>query len=341
VRGAGSATPRRRVTTRAAVAVGTLGLLGALFGGCVGGGAATLQATATFSDVSDLAVGAPVQLADITVGSVKSIALAPDGTAATVTMTVQRSADVPAAVTAQLRQTTILGEHYIDLIPSSTGGAPLTDGAVISKAEVVPGIQQLVSAGAEVFGAVNAAQVAQIVDNGAQGFGGQSGALRQLLDDFGTVMQGYASRSGEIQSIVNQVDQLSSSLAPSAQSDAQAVTNLAQTTSILAQQDDQFVRLLQSLDNLAQQGNAILQSGLGQTEDQINALAAVAQQLALHQQDLAAAIEALPAHNAATAAFTVNNYLQVLDDVIVCGLPGGGSSSTDPTGSCDPNGGGS
>jgi phospholipid/cholesterol/gamma-HCH transport system substrate-binding protein len=337
-------TPRRRgrtVTTRVAMAAGALALVGSVLGGCVGGAPGTVNARATFSDVSDLAVGAPVQMADITVGNVKAIDLSGTGNAATVTMTIQRSAKVPSHVTAELRQTTILGEHFIDLVPGSTSGPSLTDGAVLTKTEVVPGIQQLVSSGAQVFGAVNAAQVAQIVDNGAQGFGGQAGALRQLLDDFGTVIQGYSSRSGEIQSIVNQVDALSSSLAPSAQANAQAITNLAQTTSILAQQSNQFVALLQSLDNLAAQGHSILQTGLSQTEDQINALAAVAQQLAIHQQDLATALEELPAHNVATSAFTVNNYLQVLDDVIVCGIPGAGSSTKDPTANCNPNGGGS
>jgi phospholipid/cholesterol/gamma-HCH transport system substrate-binding protein len=325
------------VPARAALALGAFGLAALALGGCVGSGPATIDVKGTFSDVSDLAVGAPVQLADITVGNVKSITLSGSGTTATVDMTVRKDAHVPADVTAQLRQTTILGEHYVDLVPGSISGARLDDGAVLAKTEVVPGIQQLVSAGSEVFGAVNAAQLAQIVDNGAQGFGGQSGNLRQLLDDFNTVVAGYASRSGEIQSIVNQVDQLSSSLAPSAQANADAVSSLAQTTTILAQQSDQFVGLLQALDNLAQQGHSILQSGLGQTEDQINALSAVAQQLAVHQRDLAIALEELPAHNAATAAFTVNNYVQVLDDLIVCGIPGVSPvGANDPSATCSP-----
>ncbi|HUO49062.1 MAG TPA: MlaD family protein [Acidimicrobiales bacterium] len=338
-----SAARRRlhRRPARVALALGALGLVGSALGGCVGSGPGTIDVKGTFSDVSDLAVGAPVQLADITVGNVKTITLSGSGTAAVVDMTVRKDAQVPADVSAELRQTTILGEHYIDLVPSSANGPRLADGAVLTKTEVVPGIQQLVSAGSQVFGAVNAAQVAQIVDNGAQGFGGQSTALRQLLDDFGNVVAGYASRSGEIQSIVNQVDQLSSSLAPSAQANADAISNLAQTTTILARQSDQFVSLLQSLDNLAQQGHSILATGLAQTEDQINALSAVAQQLAAHQRDLAVVLEELPAHNAATAAFSVDNYVQVLDDLIVCGIPGVSPvGASDPSATCSPGGGG-
>jgi ABC-type transporter Mla subunit MlaD len=117
------------------------------------------------------------------------------------------------------------------------------------------------------------------------------------------------------------------------------VSNLAQTTTILAQQSNQFVQLLQSLNDLAIQGHSILSTGLSQTEDQINALAAVAAQLARHQQDLATVLEELPGHNIALADVTVNNYAQILEDIIVCGVPGGGDNPTaDAT--CNPTGGG-
>lgn len=313
--------------------------------GCGGGGSSgTITASAVFSDVSDLVAGAPVQYANITVGSVKSITL--QGDRAEVLLTIDKSADVPADVTAQLRQTTILGEHYVSLVgPTQATGAPTThaamlaDGARITHTEFVPGIQQLVQSGAEVFGAVNAAQLAQIIDNGAQGFGGQSNALKQLIGDFNTVLAGYATRSSEIQSVIDNLNQFNGTLAPNAQADAQAVSNLAQTTTVLAQESDQFVQLLQSLNDLAVQGHSLLDSGLKQSEDQINALAAVADQLAQHQKDLATVLEELPGHNIALADVTVNNYAQILEDIIVCGVPGGGEGNTADS-TCNPATGG-
>jgi phospholipid/cholesterol/gamma-HCH transport system substrate-binding protein len=289
--------------------------------GCSSGASGTITASAVFSDVSDLVAGAPVQFDDVSVGSVKSISL--DGDRARVVMSVDRSANVPANVTAELQQTTILGQHYVALVQASDKGPALRNGAVISKTEFVPGIQQLVSSGAEVFGAVDASQLAEIVDNGAEGFGGQSAELRQLLDDFNAVLGGYASRSTEIQSVIDQLDQFSSTLAPDAQQGAQAISNLAQTTQVLSQQSSQFEQLLQSLDDLAVQGRSILDTGTGQLEDQIDALSAVAHQLAEHQQDLATLLQYLPGHNATLAGVVVDNYAQILNDVIVCGIPGG------------------
>ena len=326
---------RRRVLSAALLAGAVV--LGATLAGCSGGGAGTITASAVFPDVSDLVAGAPVQYANITVGSVQSIALR--GDRARVQLLIDRDAGVPADVTAELRQTTILGEHYVALVAPQARSAPLRDGAIIAHTVFVPGIQQLVQSGAEVFGAVNAAQLAQIVDNGAQGFGGQSASLKQLLNDFDTILAGYASRSSEITSVIDNLNQFNGVLAPNAQQDAQAVSNLAKTSSVLADQSAKFEQLLQSLDDLAVQGHSILSTGLTQSEDQIKALAAVASQLAQHQRDLATVIEELPAHNTALADVTVNNYAQILEDIIVCGVPGGGAGNTADS-TCTPGGGG-
>jgi phospholipid/cholesterol/gamma-HCH transport system substrate-binding protein len=326
---------RRAVTGASALAAAATLSVG--LGACGSSGPGTITASATFTDVADLVAGAPVQYADISVGSVKSISLS--GDEAKVVMTIDRSAKVPADVTAQLTQSSILGQHLVSLVAPSAGGPLLHNGAVISKTEFVPGIQQLVESGAAVFGAVNGAQLSQIINNGAEGFGGQAANIRQLLDDFDTILAGYSSRSGEITSLIDNLDAFNSTLAPNAQQDAQAVSNLAQTTQILAQQSSRFEQLLQSLDDLATQGQSILSTGLTQTEDQINALAAVADQLYRHQRDLATILEELPLHNQALAGLVVNNYAQILEDVIVCGIPGGGAGQTADS-TCNPSGGG-
>ena len=306
-------------------------------GACGSSGSGTIDASAYFTDVADLVAGAPVQYANISVGSVKSISLSNDQ--AKVVMTIDRSAEVPADVTAQLTQSSILGQHLVSLVAPSSSGPLLQNGAVISKTQFVPGIQQLVEAGAAVFGAINGAQLSQIINNGAQGFGGQAANLRNLLNDFDTILAGYSTRSAEITSLIDNLDAFNSTLGPNAQQDAQAVSNLAQTTQILAQQSSRFEQLLQSLNDLAVQGNSILSTGLGQTEDQINALSAVATQLYEHQRDLATILEELPGHNRALASLTVNNYAQILEDIIVCGIPGGGAGNTSDS-TCTPGGGG-
>jgi phospholipid/cholesterol/gamma-HCH transport system substrate-binding protein len=310
--------------------------LAVVLSGCgSSGGSGSVTVSAVFSDVGNLVTGAQVQMADVPVGHVSAIAL--DGDEAKVTMVIDPGIKVPDNVTAKLERTTILGERFIELAPPRRAGPPLTDDAVIQRTTVVPTVEQLVSAGAEVFGSVSTSQLADIIEAGGQGFTGQAASLRQLLNDFSTVAAGYASQTTQIKTVVNSLDQLGSSLAPTSGPDSQAIANLSQTVSILAQESGKFESLLQSLDAVSSQGSSIISTYSPQITDQLRALAAVTGQLAQNQQDLAGLLTYLPQHDAVLSEAARNDYLQVFENIIVCGIPGGGSS-TAPAFTCTPHG---
>ncbi|MHB1582650.1 MAG: MCE family protein [Acidimicrobiales bacterium] len=324
---------RRRLAAVLATAVVVAGLSGCTLGG---GSSADITARAVFADVGDLTTGAQVQMAGIPVGSVSAIAL--DGTRALVTLSIERRAHVPADVTAEIARTTILGEQYVDLVPGRRASGLLADHAMIGRTRVVPDVEQLISAGAQVFGSISTSQLAGIIAAGGQGFGGQEASLRHLLNDFSTVTAGYASRTAQITTVIKSLDQLGASMAPNSAADAQSLTNLSHTVAILAQQSSRFDGLLQALDNVSVQGRSILEGNMAHITDQLQALAAVSTQLAQHQQSLAGLLEYLPMHNATLNSVAVHDYLQVLQNIIVCGIPGGGESSA-PAFTCSKGGG--
>ncbi|HEV3368738.1 MAG TPA: MlaD family protein, partial [Acidimicrobiales bacterium] len=247
-----NARRRWRLVAGATIAAVTLA-------GCGGPGSPPRTATAVFSDVGDLSSGAQVQLADVPVGSVSSISL--DDGKAKVTLALAQGVRIPADVTAALDRTTILGDQFVNLeVPRSEVGAAgnhvaqLANGAVIRHTAIVPDVEQLVGAGAQVFGAVSTTQLEQIIAAGGQGFAGQEASLKTLLNDFSNVAAGYAQHTSDITSAVNGLHQLTSTLAPSSGATADALTTLSKTVAILAQQSSQFETLLQSIDNLSVQG---------------------------------------------------------------------------------------
>jgi phospholipid/cholesterol/gamma-HCH transport system substrate-binding protein len=319
----------------AAVLAG-FGLVAASLAG--GGGTPTVTVRAVFSDVAGLDPGAPVQVADITVGHVDSITL--QGASAVVTMSVDRSAGVPADVSAEIRQATILGEEVVQLVPAA--GAPaaplLADGATIRHTSLVPGVEQLVQAGTAVIGAIGTSDLASLVEAGAQGFGGQGPTLRRLLADLDDVSSAYASRDSEITALVGDLDRLGATLAPSASSNAEAIVNFARATSVLASDSVQLDDLLGELDRVSVAGRSILESYLPQIDLQLLGLDRVTEALAARQGDLALLLEELPGHDATTHELTVGDFAQVVNDLIVCGLPGGGESSQ-ASQTCSPSGG--
>ncbi|HET7481241.1 MAG TPA: MCE family protein [Actinomycetota bacterium] len=91
--------------------------------GC-GGGSEAHPVVAYFRDVGDLVDGATVQVNDVKVGSVSDIALVMrDGAmAARVEMNLDPDARVSATdLTALIRQTSLLGEQFVDLVPTTSG----------------------------------------------------------------------------------------------------------------------------------------------------------------------------------------------------------------------------
>lgn len=336
--------PRVRVGRRSPVLAAVVALAGLAAGlaGCAGGSTPNRTASALFSDVDGLIPGAQVQMADIPVGTVTSISL--DDNRALVTMSLSPAARVPDNVTAELDLTTLLGDRYVDLaVPATDSGRAvprLPDGARIQRTSVVPDIEQLISSGSQFFGAVSTSDLAQIIEAGGQGFTGQAADLRQLLNNLAAVTAGYAQHTAQITTVVDSMDQLASSLAPSSGNDAEALTNLSHTVAVLAQQSTRFDDLLSSLNGVSEQGRSLLENYYPQISDQIKALAAVSAQVADRQQALAGLLQELPLHNQVVSSAVRQDYAQVLNNVIVCGIPGGGEESTAPAFTCQPKGSG-
>lgn len=330
---------------RALVALPALVALAVGLTGCsVSSGPGRRTATAVFTDVGDLANGAQVQMADVPVGSVSAIAL--DGDKARVTLALDDNVRVPADVSAAINRTTVLGDQFVELtVPRHETGAgaasapQLADGAVIHKTSVVPDVEQFIQAGSDVFGAISTTELEQIVQAGGQGFTGQAASLKAFLADLSDVTQGYAQHTAQITQAVDGLDSLTSTLAPASGATATALDNLAQTVSILAKNANQFESLLQSLDNLSTQGRSILENDYPQIVTQLQTLQAVSSQLAQHQADLAGLLSEIPLADNALPQAVRNGYVQLYENIIVCGLPGLGEDDSQPAFSCKPHNG--
>jgi phospholipid/cholesterol/gamma-HCH transport system substrate-binding protein len=319
----------RRVTAGIAV----LGLAAGL-SSCAGGGSDMVSASATFPDIEATTNGTPVEMADVIIGHVTSTSV--QGGQARLGIAVKRSAKVPADVTAQVTQDSLLGQNIVQLVPNTKDrNAPLlASGATITKTQDVPGLEQLIKSGTDVFAGLSANQLATLMHEGAVGFGGQGPTLHRLIDDLNNVTTGYAGQTQTIQTLVHNLDQFSSTAAPAAQSQVEAIANLAQTSHVLNDQANRFADLLSSLSNLSEQSLSILNTYLPQIGRQFGALRSVTQAVADRQSDLGNLLLYASQHNINVSGGIKNKFGQVLNDLIVCGIPGGGEQPNDPASSC-------
>ena len=340
---AGRRWPRARLLgslwTRAAVVAAGL-LAAATLAGCSPGKATTMTVHAGFPDVGALAPNAPVELADITVGHVTGMRRVGDH--AQLDLTINRGAHVPAAVSAHLTQTSLIGETIVSLQPVQ--GQPTTptlaDGANISDTRVDPGVEQLVQAGTTFLGALSANDIATILQQGAQAFGDQGPALHQFIDNFNTVVAGYAQHSATLTALINNVNQVSAQLAPSAQANAQALSNFATTTKELNDQSNRLEGLLTRLSQLSTNSVSLIGSYFPQINENFNGLLTTVKELGQHQKDLSDILGQFPIFLKWSQELTHPekslSQIPVVFDTITCGLPTqmGGADPNDPLTSC-------
>jgi phospholipid/cholesterol/gamma-HCH transport system substrate-binding protein len=270
----------------------------------------------------------------VIIGHVSTTSVA--GGQARLGLTINRSARVPADVTAQVTQDSLLGQNIIQLVPNTKdpNARLLTDGSTITKTQNVPGLEQLIKSGTDVFANLSANQLATLMHEGAVGFGGQGPTLHRLIDDLNNVTAGYAGQTQTIQTLVHNLDQFASIEAPAAQSQVEAIGNLAQTTHVLNDQANRFADLMSSLSNLSVQSLGILNTYMPQITRQFSAFRSVTQAVADRQFDLGQLLVYASQHNINVSGGIKNNFGQILNDLIVCGVPGGGEQPNDPAASC-------
>ena len=94
--------------------------------------------TVPFSRTLSLAEQSDVRISGVTVGHVISLNLGKEGTNEAVIEISSKYAPIRANTHALIRQKTLLGETYVELIPQGQTGPPLPDGAQLAKSQIEP-----------------------------------------------------------------------------------------------------------------------------------------------------------------------------------------------------------
>jgi phospholipid/cholesterol/gamma-HCH transport system substrate-binding protein len=208
---------------------------------------------ADFNDVLDLVPQSAVKVNDVPVGRVDSISLNHKTWTAEVTMTVNGDVSLPANSSADLRQTSLLGEKYIELVaPTSTPAGTLA-GATIPLArtnrnseveEVLGSLSMLLNGG-------GVQQIQTIAKELNSATTGNEPAIRALLSNVNTLMSSLDAHSADITNALDGLNRLSATLAAQKDQIAGVLTNLGPGLDVLNSQRGQLVTMLQSLSGLS------------------------------------------------------------------------------------------
>lgn len=258
------------------------------------------QITAQFSNVLDLVPQAAVKVNDVPVGRVDSVDLSQDTKSAVVTLSVNGDVKLPDNADAELRQSSLLGEKFVEL--SAPEDKPpkghLSDGAAIPLSrtnrnveveEVLGALSMLLNGG----GVQQMQNITQELNTALSGNEAQARALLSRVDELATELDG---QKGDIIRAIDGLNRLSSTLVSQEAQLTNALDNLAPGISVVAQQREQLVGMLQSLQTLSDVAVDTVNQSKEQVVANLRALTPTLRKLAEAGQDLPTALKILPTY---------------------------------------------
>ncbi|WP_433800433.1 MCE family protein [Actinomycetospora sp. CA-084318] len=239
--------------------------------------------TALLSNVVDLVPNASVRTNDVPVGVVRDVRLAPDGWTAEVTMSVNGDVMLPANAMARLRQTSLLGEKFVEL-GNPAIGAPqgrLQNGAVIplDRTDVGAQVEEVLGALSLLLNGGGVEKIQTISRELNNALSGNEGQIRALLDNLNVFVGTLDQQRADIVRALDSVDRLAKTLADQRAKIANVIDNLQPGLDVLNQQRGLLVGTLQALQRLSVVGTDVINRAGQNTIADLYALQPILQNL--------------------------------------------------------------
>lgn len=252
---------RALVTVLAAVTLTTGCGISGLYGVPLPGGPDTgddpYRVTAYFRDVLDLVPQANVKVADVGVGTIEAIeAVEIDGAyAAKVVMVVRRDVTLPSNAEAAVRQTSLLGEKFVELRPpAQQPPAPtaLTDGSEIpiERTQRNAEVEEVLGAFSMLINGGGVEQLRSITQELNNALAGNEPQLNALLTDLDTLFAGLDAQKNDITRAIEGLNTLSITVNGGRDQLLTALDQLQPGLQVLADQRAQLVGMLQAIERL-------------------------------------------------------------------------------------------
>ena len=211
--------------------------------------------TVLLSNVVDLVANNSVRVNDVPVGVVRDISLAPDGWTAQATVEVNGAIMLPANAIARVRQTSLLGEKFIDLSPP-TDAPPqgrLANGAVIGldRTDVGAQVEEVLGALSLLLNGGGVEKVQSIAREINAGAAGNEPELRSLIDNVNVFVGTLDGQRDSIVRALDSLDRLTRTLVDQRARLANVIDILGPGLDVLNQERGDLVAMLQALQRLS------------------------------------------------------------------------------------------
>jgi phospholipid/cholesterol/gamma-HCH transport system substrate-binding protein len=250
-----------------------------------------------FRDVLDLTPKAGVKVNEVPIGQVENVGLTKDGWHALVTLKVNGDVKLPANALANVKQSSLLGEKYIELASPGDDQAQgkLADNATIPLARTNRSVEveELLGALSLLLNGGGVDQLNTITKELNNATSGREPDIKALLDNANLLVTNLDRQSQNITRAIDGLNRLSSTLNDQKDKLVGAVDNLGPGLGVLESQRGQLVTMLNALDNLSGVATETVNASQKDLVADLKALTPTLQKLGEAGNDLPKALQIL------------------------------------------------
>ncbi len=240
-----------------------------------------------FADVLDLVPQSTVKVNDVSVGKVTAIDL--EGYQALVTLQMRRDVRLPDNAVAELRQTSLLGEKFIELGPPDEGASTnaLADGDKIplDRAGRNPEVEEVLGALSLLLNGGGVAQLKTITQELNLALGGREDSARSVLQQLRTFTGQLDENKQDIVDAIESLNRLAIAAEKQLPTIDKALEELPSALDSINRQRDDLVQVLSSLDQLSSVAVDVIARSKDSTITTLERLDPVLSQLAASGDD--------------------------------------------------------
>jgi phospholipid/cholesterol/gamma-HCH transport system substrate-binding protein len=252
--------------------------------------------TAEFANVLDLVPQAAVKVNDVAVGRVSKVSLPVNGWTAQVTIVLNGKVKLPANAKAQLEQSSLLGEKYIQLsAPTQGATGTLTDGARIPTAQTGRNVEV-----EEVLGALSLLlnggglpQLQTIAREINAALAGNEPEIKSLLRRLNQLTSNLDHNKGDIVAALDGLNRLSATLSVRRQKLGTVLNDLSPGLKVLEDQRGALITMLRQLEDLSDVAVRTINASKEDFVADMRALAPTLRKLADAGKDLPRSLQVL------------------------------------------------
>lgn len=240
--------------------------------------------TADFRDVVNVVPRTTVMANDVPVGQVDSVRRV--GWHAEVTMTVKRNIVLPANAIADVRQTSLLGEKYIALLPPA-GSSVAKDGRLgngahipLSRTTRNPEVEEVLGALSFLLSGGGVAQLKTITTELNKMMNGRTGQIRHLFGQVNALVGSLDTQKNDIVKAMSAINDLTRTLNHERRTVSAALDSFGPALRVLNNQHHALMTMLRSLDRLGVVGTRVIRASRTNIVAALHHLAPILRRLA-------------------------------------------------------------